>query len=89
VSAGPASAGPASEHAISAAISHTRTEVYALHAALVDNNLVAWTSGNVSARVPGAELMVIKPSGVSYDDLTPTSMVVCDLSGKPVSPDGS
>jgi L-ribulose-5-phosphate 4-epimerase len=32
--------------------------------------------------------MVIKPTGVSYDDLTPESMVVCDLDGKPVSPRG-
>jgi Class II Aldolase and Adducin N-terminal domain len=64
-----------------------RDTVRALHAELVRNGLVAWTSGNVSARVPGsAELMVIKPSGVSYDDLTPDSMVVCDLDGKPVSP---
>jgi L-ribulose-5-phosphate 4-epimerase len=64
-----------------------RETVCALHAELVRNGLVAWTSGNVSARVPGsAELMVIKPSGVSYDDLTPDSMVVCDLDGKPVSP---
>ena len=31
------------------------------------NGLVVWTSGNLSARVPGAELMVIKPSGVPYD----------------------
>jgi L-ribulose-5-phosphate 4-epimerase len=58
--------------------------VCALHAELVRNNLVAWTSGNVSARVPGEDLMVIKPSGVSYDDLTPSSMVVCDLRGTPV-----
>ena len=35
------------------------------------NGLVAWTSGNVSARVPGEELMVIKASGVSFDELTP------------------
>jgi len=69
-------------------VSALREEVCALHAELVRNNLVAWTSGNVSARVPGADLLVIKPSGVSYDDLTPSSMVVCDLSGKPVSPDG-
>ena len=62
-----------------------RETVCALHAELVRNGLVAWTSGNVSARVPGAELMVIKPSGVSYDDLTPSSMVVCDLRGEPVS----
>jgi L-ribulose-5-phosphate 4-epimerase len=69
-------------------IAALRKTVCALHAELVRNNLVAWTSGNVSARVPGAELMVIKPSGVSYDDLTPESMVVCDLNGKPISADG-
>ncbi len=73
-----------SEHAISAAISHTRAEVSALHAALVENDLVAWTSGNVSARVPGTDLMVIKPSGVAYADLTPQNMVLCDLDGEPV-----
>jgi L-ribulose-5-phosphate 4-epimerase len=56
-----------------------------LHAELPRNGLVVWTSGNVSARVPGADLMVIKPSGVGYDDLTPESMVVCDLDGNPVS----
>jgi L-ribulose-5-phosphate 4-epimerase len=61
-----------------------REVVSALHAELVRNNLVAWTSGNISARVPGADLLVIKPSGVSYDDLTPQAMVVCDLDGKPV-----
>ena len=61
--------------------------VCVLHAELVRNGLVAWTSGNVSARVPGSgDLLVIKPSGVSYDDLTPDSMVVCDLDGKPAWP---
>ena len=59
-------------------------EVCALHAELPRNGLVAWTSGNVSARVPGDELMVIKPSGVAYDALTPERMVVCDLDGTPV-----
>ena len=44
--------------------------------------LVIWTAGNVSARVPGRDLMVIKPSGVSCDDLTPENMVVCDLHGR-------
>jgi L-ribulose-5-phosphate 4-epimerase len=53
-----------------------------LHAELAGAGLVAWTSGNVSARVPGEELMVIKPSGVGYAELTPDSMVVCDLNGK-------
>ena len=64
-----------------------RREVCALHAELPRNGLVAWTSGNVSARVPGEELMVIKPSGVAYDELTPEAMVVCDLDGELV--DGS
>jgi L-ribulose-5-phosphate 4-epimerase len=72
-------------HASSAAaISVARAEVSRLHAALVENNLVAWTSGNISARVPGTELMVIKPSGVAYPDLTPETMVVCDLDGQVV-----
>ncbi len=56
-----------------------KTEVAALHAELPRNGLVVWTAGNVSARVPGADLLVIKPSGVSYDDLTPEAMVVCDF----------
>ena len=46
-----------------------RREVCALHAELPRNGLVAWTSGNLSARVPGEELMVIKASGVPYDEL--------------------
>jgi L-ribulose-5-phosphate 4-epimerase len=58
-----------------------RAEVCALHAELPRNGLVAWTSGNLSARVPGEELMVIKASGVSYDELTPDAIVVCDLHG--------
>ncbi len=61
----------------SAEITALRETVCALHAELVRNNLVAWTSGNVSARA--GEVMVIKPSGVPYDELTPQSMVVCDL----------
>jgi L-ribulose-5-phosphate 4-epimerase len=77
------------DHAIYSAITRTRQEVCALHASLVDNGLVAWTSGNISARVAGAapggaDLMVIKPSGVAYEDLTPESMVLCDLDGNAV-----
>jgi L-ribulose-5-phosphate 4-epimerase len=67
-----------------ATITRLREEVCALHALLPANNLVAWTSGNVSARVPGADLMVIKPSGLDYDQLTPESMVLCDLYGNVV-----
>ena len=62
-----------------------RRAVCELHAELPRYGLVAWTSGNVSARVPDSDLMVIKPSGVAYDDLTPESMVVCDTRGNKVS----
>lgn len=64
-----------------------REQVCGLHAELPRNELVVWTAGNVSARVPGHDLMVIKPSGVSYDDLTPESMVVCNLHGRVVEGD--
>ncbi|MEV4086118.1 L-ribulose-5-phosphate 4-epimerase [Nonomuraea fuscirosea] len=58
-----------------------REIVAGLHAELVRYNLVAWTAGNVSGRIPGEDLFVIKPSGVSYDELTSANMVVCDLDG--------
>ncbi len=73
--------GALADPAVAAAIRELRHTIAELHAALVSNGLVAWTSGNVSARVPGADLLVIKPSGVSYADLTAESMVVCDLAG--------
>jgi L-ribulose-5-phosphate 4-epimerase len=59
-----------------------RREVCALHMELPRNGLVAWTAGNLSARVPGEELMVIKASGVPYADLDPDAIVVCDLQGE-------
>ena len=62
-----------------------RREVCALHTELPRNGLVAWTSGNISARAD--DLMVIKPSGVPYDELTPAAMVVCDLHGDVVEGD--
>ena len=65
-------------------VEEIRKDVCALHAELVRYGLVVWTAGNVSARVPGRDLMVIKPSGVSYDELTPDNMVVCDLHGRVV-----
>ncbi|MBY4214113.1 L-ribulose-5-phosphate 4-epimerase [Rhodococcus fascians] len=70
-------------------VEEIRRDVCALHAELVRYGLVVWTAGNVSARVPGRDLMVIKPSGVSYDDLTPGNMVVCDLHGRVVEGDHS
>jgi len=59
---------------VSGVIDKLREEVCALHAELPRNGLVAWTSGNLSARVPGEDLMVIKPSGLAYEELTPESM---------------
>ncbi len=58
-----------------------RAEVCALHDELPRNNLVAWTSGNISARDPQSGLIVIKPSGVRFQDLTPANMVIVDLDG--------
>lgn len=63
------------------AIRRVREEVAALHGELTRYGLVVWTGGNVSGRVPGEDLFVIKPSGVSYDELTPESMILCDLDG--------
>jgi L-ribulose-5-phosphate 4-epimerase len=66
---------------ITTIVAELRQEVCELHAQLTKYQLVIWTAGNVSARVPGHDLMVIKPSGVAYDALTPDDMVVCDLHG--------
>ena len=66
---------------ISASIDTVRADVARLHGELVRYGLVVWTGGNVSGRVPGADLFVIKPSGVSYDDLAPENMILCDLDG--------
>src|SRR3989304_6260959 len=59
-----------------------REQLYHLHAELPKNNLVAWTSGNVSARDPESGLVVIKPSGVKFADLTPENMVVVSTAGE-------
>ena len=73
--------------ALRAEVDRLKAEVAQLHALLPANNLVAWTAGNVSARVPGADLLVIKPSGVVYDELTPQAMVVTDFEGTLVEGD--
>jgi L-ribulose-5-phosphate 4-epimerase len=58
-----------------------REELVQLHLELPKNNLVAWTSGNVSARDQESGLVIIKPSGIRYKDLRPENMVVLDLAG--------
>jgi L-ribulose-5-phosphate 4-epimerase len=69
------------------AVDELRRSVADLHRQLTRYALVAWTAGNVSARVPGHDLMVIKPSGVAYDDLSAANMVVTDLFGALVEGD--
>ena len=70
-------------------VDELRETVASLHAELTKYNLVVWTAGNVSARVPGEDRLVIKPSGVPYEDLTAESMIVCDLDGKVIDGDYS
>ncbi len=69
---------------VEAAVAAVRADVARLHLELVRHGLVVWTAGNVSGRVTGADLFAIKPSGVSYDDLTPDAMVLCTLDGQVV-----
>lgn len=65
-------------------LSALREYVCDLHRLLPENHLVAWTSGNISARDPSSQLIVIKPSGIKYDLLRPEHMVVVDLQGQVV-----
>ncbi|HEY65471.1 MAG TPA: L-ribulose-5-phosphate 4-epimerase [Caldilineae bacterium] len=64
-----------------------REELWRLHLELPKNNLVTWTSGNVSARDPETGYVVIKPSGVRYEELRPEHMVIVDLEGNVVEGD--
>ena len=63
-------------------LENLKKEVYKAHMNLWENRLVMWTSGNVSARDPKTNLVVIKPSGVPYDKLSPDNLVVVDINGK-------
>ena len=69
---------------VRAEVKQVREVVATLHEQLIKWNLVVWTAGNVSQRLHTADLMVIKPSGLRYEYLTPSSMVVCDLDGNVV-----
>lgn len=63
-------------------LENLKKEVHQAHLKLWENRLVMWTSGNVSARDPKTDLVVIKPSGISYDELLPDNLVVVNLNGK-------
>lgn len=74
---------------LQAEVAQVREKVAKLHAELIKWQLVVWTAGNVSERIRcadviGTDLMVIKPSGVSYDELSADAMVVCDLDGNKI-----
>jgi L-ribulose-5-phosphate 4-epimerase len=64
-------------------VAEAREQLVDLHRELVRYQLVAWTAGNVSARArhEDRDVLVIKPSGVDYDELSASSMIVCDLNG--------
>ena len=63
-------------------LENLKHQVYKASLKLVEQGLVIYTWGNVSTidRVSG--LVVIKPSGVSYEEMIPADMVVMDLNGK-------
>lgn len=64
-----------------------KEELVQLHLELPKHDLVVWTGGNVSARDPGTGLVVIKASGIRYEEMRPQHMVVVDLEGNPVEGD--
>jgi L-ribulose-5-phosphate 4-epimerase len=64
-----------------------KEELVQLHLELPKNNLVAWTGGNVSARDTDTGLVVIKASGIRYEEMRPQHMVVVDIDGKLVEGD--
>jgi L-ribulose-5-phosphate 4-epimerase len=74
---------------VAGVVADLRLEVARLHAELPRWGLVVWTAGNVSARVPGRDLLVIKPSGVGYAELNAGAMVLTDLDGTLVDGTGT
>ncbi|MDV3517589.1 class II aldolase/adducin family protein, partial [Lentilactobacillus otakiensis] len=64
-----------------------KKEVYDANMRLPQLGLVTFTWGNVSAIDRDKGLFVIKPSGVEYDKMKPSDMVVVDLDGKVVEGD--
>ncbi len=64
-----------------------RQKLYDLHMELPQNDLVKWTGGNISARDAETGYVVIKPSGVRYEDLQPEHMVVVNLEGDVIEGD--
>lgn len=64
-----------------------KKQVYEANMELQEKKLVIYTWGNVSGIDRKSGLIVIKPSGVAYENLSPDQMVVLDLDGKVVEGD--
>ena len=58
-----------------------KEEVFQANLELPERGLIKYTWGNVSAVDREKGLFVIKPSGVGYDDMKASDMVVCDFDG--------
>ena len=64
-----------------------KEELVQLHLELPRNNLVVWTGGNISARDAETGFVVIKASGIRYEEMRPEHMVVVDLDGRVIEGD--
>ncbi len=78
----PARAGAEPDAELPESLRMLREAVCEGNLALPRSGLVAWTGGNLSARDPETGHVVIKPSGVLYDEMGPDDMVVVDLDGR-------
>ena len=65
-------------------LKNLREKVYKAHLSLWENKLTIWSSGNVSAKDTKTNLVVIKPSGLLYNELSPENMVIVDLNGNTI-----
>jgi len=64
-----------------------REELYQLHMELPKNDLVKWTGGNISVRDPESGFVLIKPSGLRYEEMGPEHMVLVNLEGDVIEGD--
>jgi L-ribulose-5-phosphate 4-epimerase len=65
-------------------LENLKEEVCRLNRELPTNNLVAWTSGNVSMRDRETGYVAIKASGIKFPDLAPENIVIVDMDGNPI-----
>ncbi|HLQ98445.1 MAG TPA: L-ribulose-5-phosphate 4-epimerase AraD, partial [Candidatus Dormibacteraeota bacterium] len=68
-------------------LTELKKKVYKANMFLPEYNLITFTWGNVSGIDREKGLIVIKPSGVEYDELTPENMVVVNFDGEVVEGD--